>query len=281
MKSVMPFCLVGLLAACSSSSDPDVKKHFINDGEKHPLVVVFGGSEGGNTLATPQWQPFLNSFHDMGISVAALGYYGTESTPSQQVELSLEDIAARINTLAKDPHINENCIAVYGFSKGAELALLLGSHFDNINHVVAVMPTHVSWNAVKTISSRSGWKLREKPLNYVDAPLLTWQMQKGNFTGKFTPAFNQALANTHKDIISAARIPIEKNNGPILLVSAKQDEIWPSYSMSNEIMAQLNKVNYPHSYKHIALKGGHYSFSLDTQNQVGEFLKDTLVSTCQ
>ncbi|KZN45713.1 acyl-CoA thioester hydrolase/BAAT C-terminal domain-containing protein [Pseudoalteromonas luteoviolacea] len=281
MKSMMPFCLVGLLAACSSSSEPDVKKHFIKDGEKHPLVVVFGGSEGGNTLAKPLWQPFLNSFHDMGLSVAAVGYYGTESTPSQQVELSLEDIAARINTLAKDPYINENCIAVYGFSKGAELALLLGSHFDNINHVVAVMPTHVSWNAVKTPSSRSGWTLKEQPLNYVDAPLLSWKMQRGNFTGEFTPAFEQALSSTHKDIISAARIPIEKNKGPILLVSAKQDEVWPSYMMSNQIIKQLDKVNYPHAYQHIALEGGHYTFNRDTQTQVGQFLKETLISNCQ
>ncbi|WP_249122783.1 hypothetical protein [Pseudoalteromonas sp. M8] len=47
MKTIMPFSLVGLLAACSNTTIPDVKRQFIDDGQTHPLVVVLGGSEGG------------------------------------------------------------------------------------------------------------------------------------------------------------------------------------------------------------------------------------------
>ncbi|KAF7781764.1 hypothetical protein PRUB_b1091 [Pseudoalteromonas rubra] len=281
MKHAMPILLAGLLCACSSSSDPDVKRHFIDDGKPHPLVILLGGSEGGNTLAKSHFAPLLERFHDHGMSVAALAYYGTSGTPSRQIALSLDDIAERISAVANDPKINSNCIAVYGFSKGAELALLLAAHFEHINHAVAIMPSHVSWNAVKTFSSQPGWQLNKTPLAYVDAPLLSWQMQKGMISGTYTPAFNAALEKADTTTLEAARIPVETTNGPILLVSAEQDEIWPSHAMANKITESLEQAQFSHPYQHIALPGGHYSFNRETQNQVNQFLTKTLVNQCQ
>lgn len=280
MKFIMPLSLVGVLAACSNDAQPDVKKQFIQEGQPRPLVVVLGGSEGGNTLSAPHWRPFLDGFNDIGVSVAAMGYYGTQNTPSSAAELSLNKIADRIITLTKDPMIDEKCVAVYGFSKGAELALLLGAHFDEINHVVSVMPSHVSWNAVKTLSSRPSWSLNGAPLDYIDAPLLSWKMQKGNITGEFTPAFNQALSEASAEAVAAAKIPVEKINGPILLVSAKHDEIWPSYQMSQHIESSLQTAKFSYPFEHIAMDGGHYSFNKEVQTQVNQFLRQTLVDTC-
>ncbi|MEQ3513346.1 acyl-CoA thioester hydrolase/BAAT C-terminal domain-containing protein [Pseudoalteromonas sp. BZB3] len=281
MKKIMPCILVGLLAACSSQNTQDVKTQFIDDGQKHPLVIMLGGSDGGNTLAKPQWQPIFDRLNETGMSVASLGYFGTDSTPSNAAELSLEEIEKRISLLANSDKINNNCVAVFGFSKGAELALLLGSHFDSINHVVAVMPSHVTWNAVKTVTDKSSWTLKNQPLAYISAPLFSWQMQKGNVTGKFTPAFEQALGKATELEIEQARIPIDKNEGPVLLVSAKQDEIWPSYDMANEVMKYLEKQDYEYSFEHIALEGGHYAFDRQTLNQVSEFLKQHLVASCR
>ncbi|MFK3859443.1 acyl-CoA thioester hydrolase/BAAT C-terminal domain-containing protein [Pseudoalteromonas rhizosphaerae] len=280
IKIMMPFSLVGLLAACSNATIPDIKRQFIDDAQTHPLVVVLGGSEGGNTLANPQWQPFLDGFNDIGISVAALGYYGTDNTPNSAAELSLDGIAKRIKALSADPKINQNCVAVYGFSKGAELALLLGAHFEEINHVVSIMPSHISWNAVKTLSSRSSWTLSGNALDYIDAPLLSWKMQKGNVTGEFTPAFEAALAEATPEAIAAARIPVEKTNGPVLLVSAKHDEIWPSYRMAGYIEAGLHEASFSHPFKHIALNSGHYSFNKKVKTEVNQFLSETLVARC-
>ncbi|TMP39581.1 acyl-CoA thioester hydrolase/BAAT C-terminal domain-containing protein [Pseudoalteromonas rubra] len=281
MKFAMPILMVGLLSACTSSTDPDVKHHFIEDGQRHPLVILLGGSEGGNTLAQPHFKPLMDSFHKHGMSVASLAYYGTPGTPQRQISLSLDDIASRISKLAEHPGINKHCIAVYGFSKGAELALLLASHFEHINHAVAVMPSHVSWNAVKTLSSEPGWQLNGSPLPYVNAPLLSWHMQKGVVTGNYTPAFSAALDRADTTTLNAARIPVEKTNGPVLLVSATQDEVWPSHYMAQEIMASLEKAEFSYPYQHLELPGGHYSFNRDVQNQVNQFLTKTLVNECQ
>lgn len=280
MKKIMPCLLVGLVAACSNPNTQDVKTQFIDDGQKHPLVILLGGSDGGNTLAKPHWQPIFDRLNEAGMSVASLGYFGTERTPSSAAELSLEEIEKRISLLAKSDKINNNCVAVFGFSKGAELALLLGSHFDAINHVVAVMPSHVSWNAVKTVSAKSSWTLNNQPLNFINAPLFSWQMQKGNVTGEFTAAFEQALKNATELEIEQARIPIDKNKGPVLLVSAKQDEIWPSYDMANEVMKYLEKQEYNYTYEHIAIEGSHYGFDKKTLEQVKQFLNKHLVEPC-
>ena len=280
-KKLMPFTLAGLLIACSNTNVQDVTKTYIKDGQSHPLVVLLGGSEGGNTLGEPAMETFRMRFNEHGISVAALGYYGTENTPSRPIELSLNEIADKISELASEPAINGNCVAVMGFSKGAELALLLGSHFEHINHVVGIMPTHVSWNAVKTISAKSGWQLHGKPLDFIEAPLVSWNMQKGNFTGEFTPAFQEALEQATPEQLEAARIPVERTNGPVLLVSAIHDEVWPSYEMAKNVEASLQANNFIHRYEHNAIDDGHYSFSRKEQRQVHEFLKETLVEDCQ
>jgi predicted esterase len=280
MKKIMPCILVGLLSACSNQNTQDVKTQFIDDGQKHPLVILLGGSDGGNALAKPQWQPIFDRLNEAGMSVASLGYFGTDSTSSSAAELSLEEIENRISLLANSDKINNNCVAVFGFSKGAELALLLGSHFDSINHVVAVMPSHVTWNAVKTVTDKSSWTLKNEPLAYINAPLLSWQMQKGNVTGEFTPAFKEALASAIELEIEQARIPIDKNEGPVLLVSAKQDEIWPSYEMANEVMQYLDKKKYQYTYEHIAIDGSHYGFNKKTLNHVKQFLNKYLVAQC-
>lgn len=67
-------------------------------------------------------------------------------------------------------------------------------------------------------------------------------------------------------------IPVETTNGLILLISAKQDEIWPSHTMANKITESLEQAQFSHPYQHIALPGGQDSFNRETQNQVNQFL---------
>jgi hypothetical protein len=53
-------------------------------------------------------------------------------------------------------------------------------------------------------------------------------------------------------------IPVEKINGPVLLISAKDDRLWPSFLMSNEIMQRLAEHHHPYPDKHLSYEGaGH------------------------
>lgn len=281
MKNLIASLLVaGTLAACSPATDPDMLTKFIDDGESHPLIILLGGSEGGNYFANPDFDDILLEYHEYGMSVAAMGYFRTKNTPRSPAEISLEVLDRRIATLARNPAINENCIALVGFSKGAELALLLGSHFDTATQVVAAFPSHVTWNAVRTPTSRSSWSLHGEPLAYINAPLFSFTMQSGNFTGEFVKAFTNALDKASSEEIEQARIPVENIKGPVLLVSGKQDEIWPSYAMANAIEERLKQYGFAHPVEHIANEGGHYSYDSKTSDQVLRFLQSTLVENC-
>lgn len=280
-KLITPTLLVGLLAACSQAPAPDLHKRYIDDENAHPLVILLGGSDGGNYFAAPEMQPLLARYHDYGFSVASLGYFDTENTPSRPIELSLNDINARIATIASDPRIKQNCIALLGFSKGAELALLLGSNFDTANHVVAAYPSHVVWNAVKSPFSHSSWSLNGEPLPYLDAPLLSFDMLSGMFSGEYVDAFTNALAEASPEAVAAARIPVESINGSVTLVSAKADQIWPSYEMASSIEQRFEQKGYPNPLLHIALDGDHYSYGRDTMNQVLTQLQSSMGPECR
>jgi hypothetical protein len=54
-----------------------------------------------------------------------------------------------------------------------------------------------------------------------------------------------------------SEIKVERINSPILLISASQDEVWPSTLMCNKMMERLKVNNFQYFYKHIELNGGH------------------------
>lgn len=277
---VMLVILAGTLVACSQPQAPDVHTQFIEDGDAHPLIILLGGSDGGNYFAAPEMHDVLTVYNDYGLSVASLGYFATASTPKRPTELSLNAINQRIVELASSPAIAENCIAVFGFSKGAELALLLGSHFDTVQQVVAAYPSHVSWNAVRSPFSRSGWSLDGVPLDYINAPLLSFPMLYGMLSGEYLAAFEKPLQTASAASLEKARIPVENIAGPVVLISGKQDEIWPSYAMATAIEQRLRQQG-KHQIMHIALEGGHYSYDRHTMHEVLSFLQRTLVQQCQ
>ncbi|TDF34935.1 acyl-CoA thioester hydrolase [Alteromonadaceae bacterium M269] len=279
-RKIIILVLLSVLGACSKKDVPDTVKQFIDDGEKHPLVIILNGSSGGNLFASPQYRSILTQFNEHGLSVASIGYFGTKNTPSRPVKLSLDDIYDRIMVLAEDEKINRQCIALFGFSKGAELALLLGSHFDNIKQTVAIYPSHVSWNALRSPTSQPAWLLDGKPLDYIDAPLLSWNMLSGLFTKNYVEAFDSALSKASTAQIDNSRIPVENLQGPLFLVSAKSDEIWPSNRMALEIVEYLNEKGFSYSVEHIELEGGHFSYDRATEQKILMHLQNTMADGC-
>lgn len=46
-------------------------------------------------------------------------------------------------------------------------------------------------------------------------------------------------------------IPVENIRGPILLISAAQDAIWPSEFSGRKIMERLDAHRFPHAHRHL------------------------------
>lgn len=55
-----------------------------------------------------------------------------------------------------------------------------------------------------------------------------------------------------------AVIQVEKITGPILLISSKMDNMWPSEPAAEQIMQRLEDYDFPYSYQHLSYDyGGH------------------------
>jgi dienelactone hydrolase len=64
-------------------------------------------------------------------------------------------------------------------------------------------------------------------------------------------------------------IDIEKLNGPILLLSGSDDQIWPSAEMAKKLHQRLNEKKFSHHVTNIIIPGaGHSFFQLQNNYQI-------------
>lgn len=245
---------------------------FLGDGDNEPLIVGFGGAEGGNFFASELVRPAVDGFLKQGYAFLAVGYFGAPGTPSEVDRIALEGVHAAIMDAARNPKVNGRCIAVIGGSKGAELALLLASHYPDIKAVVALVPGSSIFPAHTSTMDTPSFSLNGEPFPFVPVP------------ESAAPALRRrdlraAFEEMRKDraAVERAAIPVERINGPILLISATRDEMWPSTEMSEEVVQRLEKNNFPYAVQHIAINGRHnggYSNPQATE----EFLRTNLLS---
>lgn len=240
---------------------------FVGSSKQQILLVGLGGSEGGNAWASDYWKKQRDRFIAKGYAFLAIGYFGVNDTPKNLDRIALEGVYKAIKEAAKHAAINEQCIAVMGGSKGAELALLMASHYPDINAVVGIVPSHAVFAAITDAMTTSSYSFNGDPLPFVPVPIsATPELLTGNLRG----AFEKMLLD--REAVETAAIRVENINGAVLLISAKNDEMWPSTPMSNLIMQRLKNNDFPFPYEHIAYEGGHAA-PLDHFDVVEDFLQ--------
>ncbi|WP_440066921.1 acyl-CoA thioester hydrolase/BAAT C-terminal domain-containing protein [Streptosporangium sp. OZ121] len=230
--------------------------------EDHPAVIYVTGSDGGVGLMSENRAALLASH---GYTTLALAYFNYPGLPSTLTEIPLEYIGNAVDWL-KDQDGVSDFVAFSGASRGGELALLAGATFDSIDAVIAISPSGVVWPSVPSNLSvvEPSWTLGGLPLTYVDESLsrddLIDLMEDNEGTGAIVPLrpyFEDALA---ADPNSAnAEIPVEQTNGPILLISGEDDQLWPSTALANISNGRLQaSTTYSFPYRHRSYEGaGH------------------------
>ncbi|MGA9852210.1 MAG: acyl-CoA thioesterase/bile acid-CoA:amino acid N-acyltransferase family protein [Gammaproteobacteria bacterium] len=216
----------------------------------HPAVLVLGGSEGG--LHPQVEEAALLASH--GYAALGLAYFqgfggnnpALASLPKQLVNIPLEYFAKAADFLKRQPGIEADHMAILGWSKGAEAALLVAATYPNDFHAaIGYMPSSVVWSGIQygPGPAASSWTLGSKPLawaNLVVNPAMFTSGKPLTFLG----TYQAGLLN--KDSVEKAAIPVERIAGPVLLVSAGNDQIWPSPLMSRQIMQRL--ASHHHAY---------------------------------
>jgi uncharacterized protein len=241
---------------------------FIGDSENQPLIVAFGGSQGGNTWAEAYWSEMRTKFINQGYAVLAIGYFNTAGTPETLDRISLNAIYDTIKTVSNNPKIDKEKIMLLGTSRGGELVLNLASRYNDFDAVVALVPAHVRFPAASITANTSAWTFNGEELSYLPIP---FRAVVAALAGNKKKAWEIILENEKSK--PEAQIEAEKIDCPILLLSAKDDEEWPSQYMCKEIIDRLSNNNYKYYYEHISFDGGHYVMR-DHFDKVFEFVEN-------
>jgi hypothetical protein len=119
--------------------------------------------------------------------------------------------------------------------------------------VIAGVPSAYVWPT-------SSW-LTLKSIFHPCAPAWTYQGRdiRGICNWKMLFSGNKIIVKDPKKFEKYFN-PVERMSADVLLLSRKQDKVWPSTEMSDRIVQRLDRFNDPHAYKHIAHENGHFVF---------------------
>lgn len=224
-----------------------------HSNEKQPVIILLGGSEGG----LPMYGDAVHTLVDSGYSVLATAYFKEEGLPQTLRSVPLEFFDKALLWLREHPKVMNGRVAVIGASKGGELALLLASRHLEVKAVVGISPSgHVFQGIANRNHTNSSWAYEGKDLSHVPYKNNLTLFRAVVFRNlKFHDVYKQALENT--EAATKARIPVEKINGSILLLSGKNDEMWPSTRMCDDIMKLLKEKGFPFPHEHVAYDTDH------------------------
>ena len=242
-------------------------KLYLGNSKNQPLLVAFGGGDGGNDWTRNYLKTKRDSLIQKGYAVLAIGYFKSKGTPKNLDRISLNAISDSILKIVKHPKIDATKIALIGGSKGGELVLNLASRFEYFKAVIALSTSNVSFPAITWSSNTSSWYYNNKEVKYVPASL---DIIGPALKGDLHTAFSIMLEN--EEAAENAEIIVENINGPILVLSGKNDTQWPATIMSNRLIERLDENNFKFYYEHLALNGGHIE-PLNQFNLVYEFLE--------
>jgi uncharacterized protein len=252
--------IVGLFTLCFFKSHTQTTLNtpntesilYLGKGNNQPLIVGLAGSEGGNAWTSNRWEKIRDQFIEKGFAFLAIGYFGAKGTPDTLQKIAIEDVHNAIKIATQNRQVNKRKIAIIGGSRGADLALLVGSYYKNIKCVVGIVASNVTFPGNTNHFTTSTWTYKNKELPFVpvneDAvPYLI----KSDLRGTFEAMLKDSIAERN------ALIKIEKIRGPILLMSATKDEICPSTPMAEKMIARLKNNKFKFNYEHIAIEGKH------------------------
>ncbi|MEI7058275.1 alpha/beta fold hydrolase [Nocardioides sp. CCNWLW239] len=184
-------------------------------------VLVLSGSSG--RIETDRCRMLASH----GVAAASIRYFGGPRQPDEARLMPLETF----DDVLADLHARYERLVVLGTSWGAQAALLLGTLHPEIDAVVGISPTYVSWAGLsEERPQRSSWTLRGQQVPFVpfdDESAEEAVKEAGGELPSFCEAYLSALEK-YADRVPAATIPVERIRGEVVLVAGGDDALWPS-----------------------------------------------------
>ncbi|KAA1243755.1 acyl-CoA thioester hydrolase/BAAT C-terminal domain-containing protein [Aquimarina sp. RZ0] len=196
-------------------------------------IIILGGSEGGKPTH------LANKIASLGYSVLSLAYFNEGEKINKELEMiPLEYFDAAKNWFLKRDEIKQDGLLIVGWSKGAELALVLASLDNSYKGVIGIAPSSVVWPGIIRDWSRpplSSWSKDGKPLPATPYKTQSKPMQR------ITDLYKESLIDMTPPINHT--IDYSKIKVPTLLFSGSLDIIWPADIMAEAICKEINEIN--------------------------------------
>jgi len=180
-----------------------------------------------------------------GYPVLALAYFRDREGNPPELEqkqlrnVPLEYIFKALDWLEARPEVRADRVALMGESRGAELALMIGSLRPDVAGVIAYSPQELRWAAVG--GGDAAWTLNGVPLPYAEGVY-----NRATPMSQFTDILDGPI-----DVRNAAAIEVEHIHGPVLLISSRADALSPSARMANDIEARLRANGFSYRVENV------------------------------
>ncbi|WP_432355581.1 acyl-CoA thioester hydrolase/BAAT C-terminal domain-containing protein [Sporosarcina sp. A2] len=208
-----------------------------------------------------------------------MAYFGIEDLPKELVNIPLDYIEKAIGWLSDNPNVDFERIGIFGTSKGGELALLSASMFPSIKAVVGYVPSGFVYPGIGRLElGVSSWKFKGESLPFAYGEVPKEVAEELNLTkNKEEPISWRETYHHWAEGEKLAEIAVEEINGPILLITGGDDQLWPSDWLSEKVITRLKEHNHPYYYEHINFPRAGHSFGVPglptTQSVVSPFGK--------
>lgn len=221
-----------------------VQGYYLRASEADSLgaAIVFGGSEGSCNYQKAE------VLAKAGFEVLALFFFSKPNLPKELKQVPIELFEAALEYVKKN-FTNSTKLIVLGESKGAELALLLGSEYsERIDKIIGIVPSsHIFYGLGNMDVETSSWTKSGQ-----DIPFLSLKsVRKSGRLATIRPFLHYLIRTLRKKPASfreiyglciklnenreAARIKVENFQGELLLIAGDDDQLWPSDLMVKEL----------------------------------------------
>lgn len=222
-------------------------------------IMSLTGSGGGVEMGHA---PALAS---AGYDVLSLAYFAYPGVPEMLMDIDLEYFEEGFAWMRQE-FSAEKC-AVQGASRGGELTLMLAAYLPHdVKGACAIVPMHIAnsgWNH-ETGEIGASWTYKGERLPYAPSmDDLSFEEQRKIAAERplgfpYAPEFRKVLDDD--DLRREKAIPVERADGPILLISGLDDMMWDCAWGSDHVVNRLRAHGFPHHYEHCALREtGHWT----------------------
>jgi len=229
----------------------------------HPAIIIVGGSNGGDNESS-----LASEFAEQGYVASSVEYFAGDGLPLAIASTPIEIVGDAVEVIRKRIDVDKRNVSLLGISRGGELALLVASHYPSVTAVVSIVGSPFSWGGSED-GALPGWSFRGKSI-----PFLSAQGVHSN-----GPISRDSLSRLMRDrrAVASAFIHLEKINGPVLFVSAGNDEVWDSATMARYAKQYIRLHPSRYSAKYLEFPAeGHLFIYASPADPNGKTSKDDL-----